>query len=33
MTHLTLPGVNVTAFGEAGVPNPGLEGGVGCNPN
>jgi len=22
----------VTAFGEAGVPTPGLEGGVGCNP-
>jgi hypothetical protein len=21
-----------TAFGEAGVPTPGLEGGVGCNP-
>ena len=26
----SLPG-HVNAFGEAGVPTPGLEGGVGCN--
>jgi hypothetical protein len=28
----TSPSGYVTAFGEAGVPTPGLEGGVGCNP-
>ena len=28
----TSPSGYVTAFGEFGVPNPGLEGGVGCNP-
>jgi len=28
----TSPSGYVTAFGEAGVPTFGLEGGVGCNP-
>jgi hypothetical protein len=28
----TSPSEYVTAFGEANVPTPGLEGGVGCNP-